>query len=282
MGKCYLLHLGYDGTHYHGWQKQPNFPTVQEDIYKTLENLFPKGRIRVFAASRTDSGVHALGQTCKLDIPCRLPADELKELLNQHFPPSIIAFDARRIAPSFKITDYVVAKEYLYFFTNDQSLDLPFVAQFEESIDEQKIKEACKLFLGEHDFSNYQYRSQVKGDFKRTILEFDFFKARDMFEQIPEDVFCLRIKGNGFLKQMIRLIVGALMNYSSGKTDITALKQSLEKGEPAGFIAPAKGLLLYKIDYPHWQDEKIPPVIDHQYWKNGNLSWGFFPNKILK
>ena len=283
MGKCYLLHLGYDGTHYNGWQKQPDRPSIQETMYKTLEELFPKGRIRVFAASRTDSGVHSLGQTCKLDIPCKLPAQELKDLINNSLPNDIITFDARRIAPSFKITDYVCAKEYLYFFSGPKLKDYPFVAKFEELFDIDLMKEAIHKFLGEHSFHHYQYRSQAKGGFKRTILDIDIFQAKEIFSKVPEEVYCLRIKGTGFLKQMIRLIMGALINIGSGKISLDQLSNSLtENGEPVGFIAPAKGLILHKIDYPDWQDEKIPNVDDNQFWKNEDLAWGFFPNKTLK
>lgn len=279
MGKCYLFHFGYNGSRYHGWQKQPDQLTVQQTIYEAMESLFPKGRIKVFAASRTDAGVHALGQTCKLDLPCRLEAGDLLRKTNEQLPPDIIVFDARRIAPSFRITDYVVSKEYLYFFSSKKS-DLPFVTSLEEELDIEKMIEGSRQFLGEHDFGHYQYRSQVKGDHKRSIYECGVVKGTQYFSQLPDDIWVFHVKGNGFLKQMVRLMMGALINLASSKITLEELKLSLQtEGRPIGFIAPAKGLILYKIDYPDWQDEKNQPVIDHQKWREWDLPWGFFPQK---
>ncbi|MCP4913416.1 MAG: tRNA pseudouridine(38-40) synthase TruA [Oligoflexia bacterium] len=270
MAKCYIGQLAYNGHGFYGWQKQKDFPTVQQAVLETVDKIFPTGKNnRAFAASRTDSGVHAFGQPLKVEVGRRIDEKEFEQLLNENFPSSLKIFDLKRINPSFKITHYTKDKEYFYFLSKNEHADHSFVQPI-GNFNEEKFHQLSQAFLGKHDFTSFQIKSTVKGDMVRDISEIGLYNASQIpfFSYLPEDVFIFRIKGNGFLKQMVRLIVGSL---------VTAVQQNLgeeyinilldRKIERRPFLMPPNSLFLYSVGYPFNEEYEERNVVDRMLWK---------------
>ncbi len=281
MGKFYLGHVSYNGQNYHGWQKQKDLPTVQETIFNSIRSLYEFGRIDVKATSRTDSGVHAFSQVVKMLIPRRVDAYEMIDLLNGALPDDIYIHQLERINKSFKVTHLSKYKEYLYFFTLSEVVPYDFVGHIEASgqIDLDRMKEAAKLFEGKNYFQYFQYKSDTKGGFFRKVLESQIVSAHSLFpEAFPVDtaVLCFHIKGEGFLKQMVRILMGTLIKVGHGDLSLDELRLwlsdpeqressiDLAQRERPGFIAPAAGLFLYHIQYPVLKVGEEDRIIEDQ------------------
>lgn len=278
MGKFYIGYLAYNGSNYFGWQKQKDVQTIQETIFDTLRGIYPLGRIDVKATSRTDRGVHALGQVVKFLIPRREDANIVFDKVNRALPEDIQFTQLERINKSFKVTYMSLFKEYLYFFnTGYDEVDLPFVghidAQFSSQFDFELLKQGCDLFKGKHDFRYFQNKSDVKSDFVREIYECSIIKAIELFPdaKFPENTYCLHIKGSGFLKQMVRIIMGSLVSLASGECTLDDMKKALRgesvetgRGQKLGFIAPPSGLFLKHIQFPEFKVNDDTRAIVHQ------------------
>ncbi len=281
MGKFYLGRVSYNGQKYHGWQKQKDLPTVQETIFNTIRSLYEFGRIDVKATSRTDSGVHAFSQVVKMLIPRRVDAQEMCDLLNGALPDDIYIHQLERINKSFKVTHLSQFKEYLYFFTLGEKVPFNFVGHIESpQIDLDLMKEACSLYQGKNNFEAFQYKTVTKGGYERNVLDASIKKAHEFFPQCfssDDPVYCFHIKGEGFLKQMVRILMGTLVKVGSGELSLQELKQwlllpeeRLEGGidtsvNRPGFIAPASGLFLYHIQYPELTiGDEVRVLEDHK------------------
>jgi tRNA pseudouridine38-40 synthase len=289
MGKFYLCHTAYNGAAFNGWQAQPDQCTVQGEILKTLENLYPGRRVKAFAASRTDAGVHAHGQVVKILFPEIKSENEVKNILNLNLPKEIRITQCRRINPSFKVTNLVVNKEYWYVFSKKSYSKFPFSVQIPSEVDLEKMATLCHSFEGCHDFVNFQCRSTVKGDFKRKILKAEIIKLNELGESLtfPDDIYVFRVVGEGFLKQMVRLMVGALIKVSMGEYSREDLLASLsgEENKYVGMIAPGEGLFLHTMTYPVWENEKSSCVVDQLNYRLIDPDWtlwrsGITPQKI--
>jgi tRNA pseudouridine38-40 synthase len=276
MGKFYLGHVSYEGSNYYGWQKQKDLPTVQETIFNSLRSIYPLGRIDVKATSRTDRGVHAFSQVVKFLAPRREDPNDVLEKLNDALPDDIVFHDLTRINKSFKVTYLALYKEYLYFFS-PQSDPLPysFVGHWagESPLEMEKVRKGAKHFEGIHNFFHFQYRSDSKGGFEREVLETNIYKAFELFPNSfssTDEVYCFHVKGKGFLKQMVRMMVGGLFKYASGIISEEELIESLKgdkTAEKVSFIAPPGGLFLYHIAFPAVIVSDIPRhVVDEKNW----------------
>jgi len=262
MGKFYLGHLSYNGSNYHGWQKQKDLPTIQETIFDTIRGLYEFGRIDVKATSRTDRGVHAFSQVVKMLIPRRVDPHELQEKLNEALPGDLYFHQFERINKSFKVTYLSESKEYLYFFSPTQTKNLPsFVGYIEPSFsdfDWQALDECLDSLVGRNFFGQYQHKSDTKGDFYRLLKKAKCVKASSLFPGFfsdHDDIYVFHFEGEGFLKQMVRLLVATLLKVGLGLISAQSFKDSLvEEGylerEKLGFIAPAEGLFLYHVHFP--------------------------------
>ena len=217
MGKFYFGHLSYNGAHFNGWQKQQvGIPTIQSFLEEKLQDIFPRENQKVFASSRTDAKVSAFAQPIKVLLPRMKGEITLMNELNEVLKPHVKLITLSRINPSFKITHFVCSKTYLYFFSYSFKKDFPFVLKISEACLLEGMKEAALAFVGKHNFKNYQYRSDVKGSFDREIYACEIIKANLLFRNMDDDIYVLRINGSGFLKQMVRLIFGTILRYSSG------------------------------------------------------------------
>ncbi len=271
MGKFYLFHLAYNGYKKYGWQCQPGLPTVEGHFLQCASQLFPSGRMMCRSAGRTDAGVHALGQVVKTLLPVRRGPEILKEELNQLLGEALQITQARRIPPSFKVSHLVTEKEYWYIFKEHRDVLAPFPF-LPEGVCLKKMREGAQVFEGKHNFVNFQHRSTVKGDFEREIFKCAIVPLQKLIFQVDffdqKGVYVLQVKGRGFLKQQIRIMLGALCRLGTGEIELEQLQQSLRLlGKKVGFIAPPEGLFLKSVHYPPWSEGPFESVVDKEAWR---------------
>lgn len=239
------LIVSYDGTNYCGWQIQINGITVEEILNRELSNLL-KEEIAVIGASRTDSGVHALGNVAVFDTYSKIPPEKMCFALNQRLPEDIRIQASCEVAPDFHPRFCDSVKTYEYRILN-RRFDIPTLRLYTHFVymplDVVKMQEAAKYIVGEHDFKSFcSARTQVTSTV-RTVYALDIEKN--------EDIISIRISGNGFLYNMVRIIVGTLMKVGLGVYPPEHVKEILEACDrnAAGPKAPAKGLTLIGIEY---------------------------------
>ncbi len=246
MVKCYKIVVAYDGTDFAGWQVQLNQKAVANVIQNRFNDLFNEV-IRLIGASRTDSGVHAMGQVAILTTSLHLKPEHLKNVLNNSLPPSIVITHLEVASPDFHPRFDVTQKTYWYHFFTERPL--PFVQRYGHfhpyKFDFSKLEAALSIFKGTHDFRSFctgnEYNSTI-----RTIDDITL----DFNEQLQ--AHRIIFKGKGFMRYMIRRIVGASLHCASYENySIEMLKAILEQKDPHQQLptAPAKGLMLYQIEY---------------------------------
>lgn len=240
------LIIAYDGTNYCGWQKQINGITVEEVINKNLTELLGE-EIAVIGASRTDSGVHALGNVAVFDTETKIPADKISFALNQKLPEDITIQGSEEVAPDFHPRFCNSTKTYEYKILN-RRFDMPILRLYTHFVymplDIDKMKEAAKYIIGKHDFVSFcSARSQVT-DTVRTVYMLEVDKD-------DNDIISFKISGNGFLYNMVRIIVGTLIKVGLSVYPPEHVKEIIDAKDRnvAGPKAPAKGLTLVRIDY---------------------------------
>lgn len=240
------LTIAYDGTNYCGWQVQPNGITVEEVINKALCKLTGED-IAVIGASRTDSGVHALGNVAVFDSATSIPPERIAMALNQRLPDDIVIVKSEEVAPDFHPRYCDCEKTYEYHIINTRTpiptkrLTNYFVSY---NLDVERMQQAADYLVGEHDFVSFcNVRTQVE-DTVRTVTELEVLREG---EEIT-----IRISGNGFLYNMVRIIVGTLVRVGRGFYTPEKVKAILEAKDrkAAGVTAPAHGLMLVEIRYP--------------------------------
>lgn len=239
------LLVSYDGTNYCGWQIQINGITVEEILNRELSSLLNE-EIAVIGASRTDSGVHALGNVAVFDTYSKIPPEKMCFALNQRLPEDIRIQASCEVAPDFHPRFCDSVKTYEYRILN-RRFDIPTLRLYTHFVymplDVVKMQEAAKYIVGEHDFKSFcSTRTQVTSTV-RTVYALDIEKK--------EDIISIRISGNGFLYNMVRIIVGTLMKVGLGGYPPEHVKEILEACDrnAAGPKAPAKGLTLIGIEY---------------------------------
>ena len=243
------LVTAYDGTNYHGSQIQNNGETIEGVLKMELSSLL-KEDINLIGASRTDAGVHARGNVYVFDTESRIPPEKFTYALNARLPEDIRIQDSCEVPLDFHPRHQDTVKTYEYRVLN-RKLPLPehrLYAHFTyEDLNVEKMNEACKYFLGEHDFASFcAAGSQVES----TVRE-----IYDLHVEKAGDLLTISVTGNGFLYNMVRIIAGTLLKVGGGHI----LPEEIEKiiaGKDralAGPTAPAKGLTLVKICYPNYE-----------------------------
>ena len=239
------LVVAYDGTNYCGWQTQPNGITVQGVLNETLSELLGE-KIETIGASRTDAGVHAMGNVAVFDTEARMAADKFSYALNQRLPEDIRIQNSCEVPSDFHPRYQKTVKTYEYRILN-REFPLPAYrlnAHFTyRPLDIARMQEAARYLEGEHDFQSFcAAGAQVKTTV-RTIYELTVEKEGDLI--------VIRITGNGFLYNMVRIIAGTLMKVGMGEWEperITEIMQGRDRN-PAGPTEPSKGLTIMEIDY---------------------------------
>lgn len=239
------LTIAYDGTNYCGWQVQPNGITVEEVLNKALHKLTGEN-ILVIGASRTDSGVHALGNVAVFDSETTIPPERIAMALNQRLPEDIVIVKSEEVPLDFHPRYCECSKTYEYHIINTR-IPIPtkrltnyFVSY---QLDFDKMRQAASYLVGEHDFVSF---CNVRTDVENTVRT---IYALDIIQNGEE--ITIRITGNGFLYNMVRIIVGTLIRVGRGFYEPEKVKEILEAKDrkAAAVTAPAHGLMLVKIDY---------------------------------
>lgn len=244
--KRVLLKIAYDGTKYCGWQIQPNGLAVEEVINKTLSKLFNED-IVIIGASRTDSGVHAIGNVAVFDTNARMPADKVSYALNQRLPDTIVIQDSFEVPGDFHPRYCRSNKTYQYNIRNSK-FPLPTDRLYSHYVyyplDIEAMQEAANYLIGEHDFKSFCSNGTRVVDTVRTIYDIKILKENHNISIV--------INGNGFLYNMVRIIVGTLIKVGLTIYPPNYMIEILEKKDRdyAGPKAPANGLTLVKIDFP--------------------------------
>ena len=239
------LVVAYDGTNYCGWQVQPNGVSIQAMLQKHIEALTGE-KIMLTGASRTDSGVHALGQVAVFDTSRPWPAERFVPALNQRLPRDIVIQSAEEVSADFHPRYQNTLKTYEYRILNrrvplpNERLNSYFVPQ---TLDVEAMREAAAEIMGTHDFHNFCLVKTKVTNTVRTITNLTLTKEGDMIY--------LRITGDGFLYNMVRIIVGGLLKVGFHKKTAEDIRKSLETSERyvVGPTAPPQGLTLVNIEY---------------------------------
>lgn len=239
------LLVAYDGTNYCGWQVQPNGVTIESELNKALSGLFGRS-IEVSGASRTDAGVHSLGNVAVFDVDTRMPAEKIAFALNQRLPEDIVVQGSREVPSDWHPRYQSSKKTYEYRILNrtfrmpTRRLDTYF---YYHPLDVEKMQQAADYLVGEHDFksfcaANAQVKSTVRTIYSCTVKR-------------EGDVVAIRITGNGFLYNMVRIIAGTMIRIGAGEMPPRAMKDILAACDrnTAGPTAPAHGLTMIGVEY---------------------------------
>src|SRR5712691_1672707 len=240
--------VAYDGTDFHGWQVQPGLPTIQAAIEAVLAEI-EGAPVQVQGSGRTDAGVHALAQVAAFTLTNLIPAPNLRKAMNRLLPRDIRVLEVEEAAPGFHPRFAARAKTYEYRILRAEicsPFERRYVYHHPYPLDEARILELAPLLEGEHDFSAFAASDEKYQD--------GYSRVRQVFHSRAErhgDRLIYRVRGSGFLKHMVRNIVGVLLEAGKGNLTRADLDQRLARGcaIPAGPAAPARGLFLVGVEY---------------------------------
>ena len=241
-----LLTIAYDGTNYSGWQVQPNGLAVQQVVEEALEQLL-KEHVQVRSSGRTDAGVHARAMAAAFTTSRNLPLRAFVEGVNRFLPADIAIQDARIVPAEFKPITMAYAKHYRYTIINSSirsPLDRQYSWQVREPLDLAAMEEAAGCFVGSHDFAAFRASNCVA---KTTIRRIDSVHIARQ-----DSIITIDVTGGGFLKNMVRVMVGTLVDIGKGRFTPSDIDRLLQRGDrkEAGSTAPACGLCLMRVVYP--------------------------------
>ncbi len=241
-----LITISYDGSKYHGWQIQHNAVTVQEVFQNALYKVVGD-KPDIKACSRTDSGVHAEMFCVSTRISHPIPAIRLKAALNSHLPDSVVVLNAKEVPFDFHARYDAKGKRYVYKVLNRSERDPFWVGRalhYRYPIDTDLLDKASKAYIGTFDFTSFcTLDKREKGDFVRTIYDFSVKRKGDIVE--------FTVEGNGFLYNMVRIMVGTLLSINEGKLSADSIADIIKarSREAAGPTAPPQGLYLNEVFY---------------------------------
>ena len=248
-----VLIMEYDGTNYYGFQLQANLPTIQGEIEEALRKLTGE-KCRVMAASRTDTGVHTKEQVASFLTKSPLPSPTFIKGLNYYLPGDIAVKDAFRVNDSFNVRRNALSREYNYYILNSQTRSPTrrgFVYHVKGKLDIEAMNEACQLLIGKHDFASFA-TAIMESNLKSTVRHI----CRARVER-DGDLVIFNVVANSFLPHQVRNTVGALIKVGLGKMTVDEFRSILEAKSPglAGPTAPACGIYLIRVNYPHsWEE----------------------------
>ena len=265
----YKLTLAYDGTRYAGWQLQPKVPTVQGELERALKRITGQ-EIRVTGSSRTDSGVHAVGQVVGFRLETKMTLDVLHRALNHHLPDQLSVSQIQIAPDDFHAIRHAVRKRYRYILHDGMRRDVfrrQYSWQYWKPLDAVAMHQAAQSLVGTHDFRSFETNWPTRASSVRTIFdltvrrerlgEFSHWAEQGMLQvplgDAPEsDYIYVEVEADGFLYNMVRTIVGTLLEIGRGAQSVTWAGEVLHAQDRrrAGRTAPPQGLFLLWIKYP--------------------------------
>lgn len=241
----YKMTLAYDGTQYHGWQRQKNGITIQEVIETHLEKIFGK-EIAVTGCSRTDAGVHAKTYVCNFSGETTIPANKIPFVLNTMLPPDIRVYNCEVVPENFNARFETVTKAYEYKIVNRSFADpllRNYAWHYPVKLNVEKMKKAAKVIQGKHDFASFCAAGSSVKTTVRNLTELTITQ--------DGDIITIRAAADGFLYNMVRIIVGTLVYVGNGKLSENDIKELIDKKDRRlmGITAPPQGLSLVEVNY---------------------------------
>lgn len=247
----YVIKIAYDGTNYAGWQRQKNALSVQEELENALFRALGVD-VRITSSGRTDAGVHAAGQVCHFDSETiTVPPQKMPECLNAFLPPDIRVIDGWGADETFDANRSAKRKTYAYsLYVSEREMPLKnrYAVRVENAPDITALQTVARWFEGEHDYkafcaSGSSVKTTVRAVYEMKVEETLSFGSRDIK---------IYVTGNGFLYNMVRTMVGELLDLANGKKTKESLDKAFETGkrELLGKTMPAKGLTLIDVEYP--------------------------------
>ena len=243
--KNYLFKIKYDGSSFHGWQIQQNASTVQQSLTEAFEQIFQK-HIVIHGCSRTDSGVHANEFCFSAKLETAMPCDRIIKAVNAKMPESACVYACCEVRDDFHARFDCKGKEYVYRILNTEYPD-PFLVgrtyHYKYKLDEEILDKEAKSFIGTHDFAAFCASGSSVESTVRTLY--------DCAVRRENDEIIFTVSGDGFLYNMVRIMVGTLIDISRGKIECGCIPQIIESKDRnrAGVTAPACGLYLNKVFY---------------------------------
>lgn len=239
------LTLEYDGTNYLGWQKQKVGITIQGTLEEAIKVL-TKEEVEVTGSSRTDAGVHAKGFVANFKTNSKIPSEKFREAINHKLPEDIVILKSEEVEEEFHARYNAMGKTYSYSILNrdaPSAIDRNYLYHVKRKLDVESMKEACQYFIGTHDFSAFKTSGSSVKTSVRTIKE--------LYIEDNNDIIKIYVTGDGFLYNMVRIIVGTLIMVGSNKIKPLEVKNIIasKEREKAGICVPANGLVLEKVYY---------------------------------
>ncbi|ERI95331.1 tRNA pseudouridine synthase A [Clostridiales bacterium oral taxon 876 str. F0540] len=239
------LIIEYDGTNYAGWQRQNNAVTIQQKVEESIVSLTGE-KIAVIGSSRTDAGVHARGFCANFFTNSTIPPHKFKDAINSKLSEDIVIIDSEEVSLNFHARYSSTGKRYSYTILNREqppAIDRRYVYYYKKLLDYESMKNACKYFIGTHDFSAFKSTGSSVKTSIRTINGADLIKAGDKI--------IFYVEGDGFLYNMVRIMAGTLINVGTGEITPSRISDIINSKDrtKAGKTAPAKGLCLEVVYY---------------------------------
>jgi tRNA pseudouridine38-40 synthase len=254
MKQNIFLIIEYDGSRYHGWQRQKNEPTIQETI-ETAISAMTRQKITLTGSGRTDAGVHALGQTANFSCETKLTPEIFLKGLNSLLPDDIVIKTCRQVHDRFHARYDVIGKTYQYTICN-QNLPVALGRQFSwfirKKLDLEKIRKAIHYIIGVHDFKAFEATGSPRSHTIRTVFNAEISEAEN-------NRILFSIRADGFLRYMVRNLVGTLVEIGHGKLrpeDMEIILLSRNRNN-AGATAPPHGLCLVSVEYPPFSNPDL-------------------------
>lgn len=239
------LTIEYDGTNYLGWQRQKVGNTIQGTLEEAIRVLTNE-TVETIGSSRTDAGVHAKGFVANFKTSSKIPADKYREAINHKLPDDIVILKSEEVDEEFHARYNAMGKTYSYSILNREvpsAINRNYVYHVKRRLDIEAMREACNYFIGTHDFVSFKSSGSSVKTTVRTISE--------LYLEEQEDTIKIYVTGDGFLYNMVRIIVGTLIMVGFNKIKPNEIENIIKEKdrEKAGICVPAKGLVLEKVYY---------------------------------
>ena len=240
-----MITFSYDGTNFHGFERQPNYRTIQEEIENVLKYINNDSNTFIVASGRTDKGVHAINQVCHVDINVNITEYKLKRAMNSLLPEDIHVISTKFVEDNFHARYNVLEKVYEYKLNMGEynPIERNYIYQLNKELDIEKIEKAIKYFIGVHDFKAFTPNKDKRENYVREVY--------DAFIQVNDNIVTFTFRGNGFIKYQFRNMVGLLIEIGLNRKDESCVLEILESKNRSNHFRTShpEGLYLKEVVY---------------------------------